>query len=237
MIIGRPHIHHRTVGSTNQVARELAVNGAPSGTVVSSEEQTAGRGRQGRPWATPAGSSLAWSAILRKEVEVPGTLPLQVGVAVCEAVEALGVPRAEVKWPNDIWIVGRKCAGILVEARLQEGWVVIGVGLNLSIADDQFPDEIRGRATSVGHGSTIASATDALNRALGARLAAPEHESMAEFTRRDALRGRTVSWAEGTGTAAGIDLEGNLLVQSSAGCLTSLNAGEVHLAVNRPDDA
>lgn len=237
MKIGRPHLHFRTTGSTNQVARELAASGAPSGTVVTSEEQTAGRGRQGRPWATPAGAALAWSLILRREVPVPGTLPLQIGVAVCEAAEALGVPRAEVKWPNDVWIEGRKCAGILVEARLQEGWAVVGVGLNLSIGDDQFPDEIRGRATSIGHGATTASATVALNEAVASRLSAPEQETMSEFSRRDALRGRTVSWAEGTGTANGIDLEGNLLVESPVGCLTPLNAGEVHLAVDRSTDA
>lgn len=236
MKIGRPHLHFRTVGSTNQVARQLAAEGAPSGTVVTSEEQTAGRGRQGRPWTTPAGSALAWSLLLRREIEVPGTLPLQVGVAVCEAAEALGVPRAEVKWPNDVWIEGRKCAGILVEARIQEGWAVVGIGLNLTITEQQFPAELRERATSIGHGATIAAATAALNRAVTARLAAPEAETMAEFSRRDALRGRTVAWADGSGTAAGIDLEGNLLVESPTGCLTSLNAGEVHLAVDRPTD-
>lgn len=236
MKIGRPHVHLRTVGSTNQVARELAVGAAPAGTVVTSEEQTAGRGRQGRPWSTPAGSALAWSLILREEIVVPGTLPLRIGVAVCEAVEALGVPRAEVKWPNDVWIDGRKCAGILVEARPQEGWAVVGVGLNLSIPEGRFPEELRGRATSIGRGATIPAATAALNRAVAGRLDSPGHEAMAEFGRRDALRGRTVTWSEGTGTAAGIDLEGNLLVESPAGCLSSLNAGEVHLAIDRPAD-
>ena len=234
MIVGRPHRHFRTVGSTNDVARSRAEAGCPGGMLVTSEEQTAGRGRQGRPWQTPAGAALAWSLVLRRSIEVPGTLPLQVGVAVCEAVEALGVERAEVKWPNDVWIAGRKCAGILVEARPQDGWAVIGVGLNLSIADSGFPEELRGRVTSVGGDATIRSATAALNRALGRRLEMPVEATLGEFSARDALRGRQVAWSEGSGAAAGIDSAGNLLVESRVGCLTTLNAGEVHLVVD-PD--
>lgn len=234
MIIGRPHRHFRTVGSTNDVARFLAEAGCASGTLVTSEEQTAGRGRQGRPWQTPAGAALAWSLVLRRSIEVPGTLPLQVGVAVCEAVESLGVQRAEVKWPNDVWIGGRKCAGILVEARPQDGWAVIGVGLNLAIAETDFPVELRGRVTSVGHGASIRSATSALNQAVGRRLELPVEETLGEFSDRDALRGRQVAWDEGIGAAAGIDSSGNLLVESRVGCLTALNAGEVHLVVD-PD--
>jgi BirA family biotin operon repressor/biotin-[acetyl-CoA-carboxylase] ligase len=229
MQIGTPHLHLRTVGSTNTEARELAAAGAPGGTVVTSEEQTAGRGRQGRPWSTPAGAALAYSLILRREVKPPSTLPLQIGVAVCEAVEALGVERTELKWPNDIWIDGRKCAGILVESRPQEGWAVAGVGLNLTIGPDQFPAELSGGATSVGHGADTASATAALNEAIGRRLEIPFEQTLRELSERDALRGRTVAWDEGSGVAAGIDRDGGLLIEDPAGRLTALNAGEVHL--------
>lgn len=235
MIIGEPHHHFRTIGSTNAEARRLALEGAGSGTLVTSEEQTEGRGRQGRFWSTPAGAALAWSCVLRQEFALPGALPLQVGVAVCETVESLGVPRAEVKWPNDVWIDGRKCAGILIEARPQEGWAVIGIGLNLAVADEDFPADLRGRATSVGHGATITTATAALNRSVGRWLSAPVGEAMTEFHHRDGLRGRSVTWDEGTGLAAGIDREGNLLVESPVGCLTALNAGEVHLAIEDGD--
>ena len=232
MLIGRPHLHHRSIGSTNTEARRLAAGGAGTGTLVTCDEQTAGRGRQGRAWSSPAGSSLAYSVILRRKIEVPGTLPLQVGVAVCEAVENLAPgAEAQVKWPNDIWIDGRKCAGILVEARPQDGWAVIGIGLNLAVDPADLPPEVRDRATSVGHGATIATATAALNRALGHRLEVPVAETLAEFAKRDALKGRHLRWEEGSGTAAGIDREGNLLVESSVGCLTALNAGEVHLDV------
>ncbi len=233
MPVGRPHRHFRIVGSTNEVARELAGAGGADGTVVTSEAQTSGRGRQGRDWTTPPGSSLAWSLLLRRRVEVPGTLPLQVGVAVCEAVESLGVERAEVKWPNDVLIGGLKCAGILVEARPQDGWAVVGVGLNLSDPEGGFPEELRSRATSIGHEAGLRPAITALNHFVEARLAAPVEATLAELGERDALRGRPVTWGAGgsdgpRGIAAGIDAAGNLLVEAEGG-VVSLNAGEVHL--------
>lgn len=235
MIIGRPHLHYRQVDSTNERARQVAAGGAPDGTLVTAAEQTAGRGRQGRPWSTPAGSAVAWSVLIRRQVEIPGTLPLQVGTGVCDAVEALGASGVQMKWPNDIWIDGRKCAGILVEARPQDGWAVAGVGLNLSIGDDEFPEELRGRATSLGGGVTFAEAVAALNEHVGRSIDKPVEETLAAFADRDGLRGRQVSWAEGQGTAVGIDPQGNLLVESTAGCIATLNAGEVHLSL--PVDA
>ena len=224
-------MHYRSIGSTNERARQAAADGAPGGTLVTAGEQTAGRGRQGRPWSTPAGSAIAWSVLIRQPIELPGTLPLKIGVGVCDAVEALGATGVRMKWPNDIWIGDRKCAGILVEARPQDGWAVAGVGLNLSIADDEFSEELRGRATSVGGGVSFAESVAALNEHVGRRLDATVEETLASFAERDALKGRQVRWDEGEGTAAGIDRQGNLLVESRAGCLASLNAGEVHLSL------
>lgn len=231
MKIGLPRIHYASIGSTNERARQAALDGAPSGTLVTSGEQTAGRGRQGRPWHTPPGSAVAWSLLIRESIEVPGTLPLQVGVGVCEAIEAMGVADVRMKWPNDIWIGERKCSGILVEARPQDGWAVIGVGVNISIPDDGFPEELRGRATSVGGGVTFEQAVEQLNRQVGRRLEAPVEETLDAFSARDTLRGRTVAWGQGEGTASGIDRQGNLLVELPDGNVTTLNAGEVHLSL------
>lgn len=231
MLIGRPHLHFRSIKSTNTEARRLAGAGAGSGTLVTSDAQTAGRGRQGRPWSSPAGA-LAYSIVLRRMVEVPGTLPLQVGVAVCEAVESLAPElTAQVKWPNDVWIEGQKVAGILVEARPQDGWAVIGIGLNVSIAPLDFPDDVRDRATSIGDGVGIQTAVTALNDCLGVRLDQSVEETLVEFATRDALKGRKVSWPDGSGTAAGIDDQGNLLVEDPVIGLMALGAGEVHLDV------
>ena len=131
-------------------ARELVEAGALGGTVVTAREQTAGRGRVGRVWTAPEGKALLYSAILRPLDKRHLLLPLSVPLAVCAAAEALrpGIS-CQVKWPNDIWLEGRKLSGILIEARPQDGWAVIGVGLNLSIAPDEFPPGLRQPAVSL----------------------------------------------------------------------------------------
>ena len=150
MTFGSPHRHYRLTDSTNQRARELVEAGAPHGTVVTAEEQSAGRGRQGRVWTAPAGKGLLYSAILRGLDERHLLLPLSVPLAVCEAAEALR-PGIEcgVKWPNDVWLEERKLAGILIEAKPQDGWAVIGVGLNLTVAPEEFPDDLKWPAVSL----------------------------------------------------------------------------------------
>jgi len=234
---GRPRRHFRLLGSTNDVARELATAGGRSGTVVTADEQTAGRGRAGRRWSAPSRAALLASAILRPLDETHALLPLAVPLAVCEAIESLAPVDCAVKWPNDIWIEERKVAGILIEARPPE-WAVIGVGINLSIPEDAFPDDLRWPATSVGHGVGPEAMLDALCGRLG-RWAAARDEVLDAFTARDGLRGRRVGWdgaggttASGEGVAAGVDERGNLLVETDAGGSVSLGAGEVQLLLS-----
>ncbi|HEU4393326.1 MAG TPA: biotin--[acetyl-CoA-carboxylase] ligase, partial [Solirubrobacterales bacterium] len=150
MSFGAPHRHYARTDSTNTRVRELAAAGAPHGTVVTAAEQTAGRGRQGRTWTAPAGKALLYSALLRPLEERHLTLPLAVPLAVCAAAEELrpGIECA-VKWPNDIWLDGRKLAGVLIEARPQDGWAVIGTGLNLYISTGEFPPDLRDTAVSL----------------------------------------------------------------------------------------
>jgi len=230
-----PTVHHRLTDSTNDRARELALAGASSGTVVVAAEQTAGRGRTGRTWSAPASSALLCSAILRPLEAHHALLPLAVPLAVCEAAEALAPVECQVKWPNDVWLGERKLAGILIEARPPE-WAIIGVGLNLTIPDDGFPDDLRWAATSLGHGVDATGALDALRVALGRWTAAEPEEVVAAFDARDALRGREVAWEAaaksgkyGEGVADGIDDRGNLVVITDAGDRLSLGAGEVSL--------
>lgn len=150
MSFGAPHRHFRVTDSTNACARELVEAGAPGGAVVTAAEQTAGRGRQGRTWTAPPGKALLYSAVLRPLDERHLLLPLSVPIAVCEAAEELepGI-ECQVKWPNDIWIDGRKLAGVLIEAKPQDHWAVIGVGLNLSISPSEFPPDLRDKAVSL----------------------------------------------------------------------------------------
>jgi BirA family biotin operon repressor/biotin-[acetyl-CoA-carboxylase] ligase len=241
---GSPHRHFRRVGSTNTVARELAAEGAPHGTVVTADEQTAGRGRQGRSWTAPPGAALLYSAVLRPLEPRHSLLPLAVALAVCETAERFrpGV-ECKVKWPNDIHLDGRKLAGILIEARPQDGWAVIGVGLNLTIADDQFPEELRALATSLFtprptgphtrqtemRAGRASEAEAALNEALAKWLAADEDTVLTAWRNRDALRGREVSWEKGSGVAEGIDARGYLVVRLGDGDRVALGAGDVHL--------
>jgi BirA family biotin operon repressor/biotin-[acetyl-CoA-carboxylase] ligase len=242
--IGSPHRHFRQVGSTNTVARELAAAGARHGTVVTAAEQTAGRGRQGRSWTAPPDSALLYSAILRPIEPRHAVLPLAVALAVCEAAEVLrpGI-ECKVKWPNDIHLEGRKLAGILIEARPQDGWAVLGVGLNLTIAADEFPAELRSRATSlfapppavpfaaqVGKRNSWAEvAAGVLSERLDAWLDADADAVLGAWRARDALFGREVSWDKGSGIADGVDGRGYLLVRLADGDRIALGAGDVHL--------
>lgn len=243
---GTPHRHFRSVGSTNTVARELAEAGAPHGTVVTADEQTAGRGRQGRTWTAAPGTALLYSAIVSPLGERHPLLPLAVPLAVCEVAERLrlGV-ECKVKWPNDIHLDGRKLAGILIEARPQDQWAVVGVGMNLTIPQEDFPEEIRERATSLfaeprgvgnptqdrkSHSAGVAEAARvALSERIAAWVEADTDAVLAGWRERDALRGREVSWAKGSGVAEGIDERGFLLVRLPDGDRVSLGAGDVHL--------
>lgn len=231
---GEPHHHHELTDSTNLEAKELAEAGAESGTVVTASEQSAGRGRGDRVWTAPAGAALLYSAILRPLGLEHLLLPLAVPLAVCDACESLAPVECRVKWPNDVWLEERKLAGVLIEARPPQ-WAVIGVGVNVSIAEDEFPPDLRRPAISLGHGVAVDALRLELDRALGEWADAPADRVLDEFRRRDLLRGREVGWAEGpaaggrTGLAEGVDERGNLLVRDASGELHALGSGEVSL--------
>jgi BirA family biotin operon repressor/biotin-[acetyl-CoA-carboxylase] ligase len=215
-------VHLRSTDSTNERARELAGLGAPHGTLVTTSRQTAGRGRQGRSWVAPEGRALLCSLVLR---DPPRLLPLAAGVAVADVV---GSP-ARVKWPNDVLVDGRKVAGILVEGRPQEGWAVVGIGLNVAVAPEQLPPELRQTAGTLALGPEAIEPT--LNRLLEALQrwsTASGEEVLDAFRARDALFDRQVRWAGGEGRGAGIDGDGRLVVETAQGRV-ALDAGEVHL--------
>jgi BirA family biotin operon repressor/biotin-[acetyl-CoA-carboxylase] ligase len=220
--LGRPRLHLRETGSTNERARSLAAAGAPHGMVVTTSHQTAGRGRQGRAWVAPPGRAVLCSLIVH---EVDELLALRGGLAVAD----LAGPDARVKWPNDVLLDGRKVAGVLAEGRPQEGWAVLGIGVNVAVDTATLPPELRARAGTLGRAAAdVEPALAELLAALERWMAAPAADVAAELGRRDALRDRAVHWADGSGTAAGIDAEGRLLVRAGDGLVT-LDAGEVHL--------
>lgn len=237
--LGSPHVHHRLADSTNELAKRLAERGAPHGTTVTADEQHAGRGRQGRTWSAPAGRALLVSTIVRDLDSADRLLPLAVAVAVCECCEAVAPVTCAIKWPNDVWIERRKVAGILVEGRPQEGWAVIGIGLNVSTRRDELPAGLHDAATSLRLACPEppplepAAVFGPLMDALAARLADPPGRARDAWAERDALLGERVAWNGGEGTAAGIDIDGALLVDTASGQI-ALDAGEVHLTAAAP---
>jgi BirA family transcriptional regulator, biotin operon repressor / biotin---[acetyl-CoA-carboxylase] ligase len=234
--LGHPRVHLRSTDSTNERARALAIAGAPHGTLVSAEQQTAGRGRQGRRWSAPAGSALLISLVLRDSPRaLPPLLPLLAGVAVCDVAGE----RARIKWPNDVVFERSqtlaKLAGILVEGRPQDGWAVLGIGLNVAVAVADLPVELHPTAATLGRpANAIEPTLEELLRALERRMGEPEQAVLETLRERDALHGRDVSWDVGGGRVmhgrgAGIDGEGRLVVAVDGGGRATLSAGEVHL--------
>jgi BirA family biotin operon repressor/biotin-[acetyl-CoA-carboxylase] ligase len=142
---GRPYLYFERCESTQ---RELPAN-APEGAVAVAEEQTAGRGRLGRPWIAPPRKSVLVSVNLRPNIAPPRLpeLSLVAGAAVADAVAEKTGLRPDVEFPNDVLIAGRKVAGILAEAR--DGRVVLGIGINVNVPPDELPAEVDKPATSL----------------------------------------------------------------------------------------
>jgi BirA family transcriptional regulator, biotin operon repressor / biotin---[acetyl-CoA-carboxylase] ligase len=173
-IIGRQVTVLERVASTNDAAWQAALSGAPEGTVIFAEEQTAGRGRMGRQWISPPRSGLLFSVVLRPELEVQQSNLLTVvsAVAVAEALqERLGL-HARIRWPNDITVRDRKVAGILVEGRsLATGSAfVLGIGVNVRARPKDFPAELRETATSLAAEAKTPPDRNDLGRGLLASL-------------------------------------------------------------------
>lgn len=223
--------------STNDEVRTLAQAGAPEGLVVLAERQTAGRGRRGAAWFSPAGESLAFSILLRPEEPKAlwPRLALAAGLAVAEAVEVFG-GQAGIKWPNDVWIGQRKVAGILVEAG--SNFAVVGIGLNVNTTG--FPAEVLEIATSmkmeISRNLCRAEVLAAVIRKFSARRRQIDFdfEALVSAVRlRCVLTGKrvTLSTASGprTGIVEGIAAGGELLLRSESGLERLIQADEVRV--------
>lgn len=152
--LGRTISYFEVLESTNATAYRMASEGAFHGEVVIAEQQTAGKGRRGRTWISPAGQNLYFSAILRPELppQRAPELTLVAAVALAEILRESGAREAAIKWPNDVLIGGRKVAGILTELSADTErvhFVIVGVGVNLNGRAEDFPEELRPLATSL----------------------------------------------------------------------------------------
>jgi BirA family transcriptional regulator, biotin operon repressor / biotin---[acetyl-CoA-carboxylase] ligase len=222
-------------GSTNDDIRQLGQRAEPAGRVIAAERQLAGRGRRGAAWVCPPGLGLAFSVLLRPTIHKAlwPRLSLATGIAVAEALESFGI-MAELKWPNDIWIAGKKISGILVEAG--EDFVIVGIGLNVGVMD--FPDELRTSATSLCLECGEAPSRGQVLARITAKLDAWQHAIDADFPAllrayrlRCALTGRRVQlWSAGellTGEVSGIGDGGELLLRDETGTRKIVQADEV----------
>ena len=229
-----------TVDSTNTYLRRLAAEGAPDGTAVIAETQTAGRGRLGRQFASPAGAGLYISILLRRSIPV-SRLPLltpYVAVAAARAVERLAPVQVGIKWVNDLRIGERKIAGILTEGGLADAerlaYAVVGVGINL--LPSALPEELRGIAAAIGDFApppSPAAMAAALLDALFEDYADFEDGSfLEEYRRRSVVLGRTVTATDGERTVVGlaeaIEDDGALRLLTEEGPVR-LRAGEVSI--------
>ena len=163
MPFGIPYRWLAEAGSTNDVAREWAISGAPEGALVVAARQTRGRGRRERQWSSPAGQGLYASIVLRPDWPAPEAPNLAIlgGVAAYRALEQAGVEQLRIKWPNDVLANGRKICGVLVEPRIGGGrieFAVVGIGINVGQLAEDFSSDVRGIATSCrieGAGITV----------------------------------------------------------------------------------
>jgi len=223
------------VGSTQLVAAELAEEGAAQGTVVIAERQSAGRGRMGRSWHSPAGVNLYMTIILRPSMplgQVP-RLSLVAGVAAAEALETVAPGIVALKWPNDVWLKGRKACGIIAEAVTDAAQglrcVLLGIGLNVNLALKDVPPDLRDKATSVriatGRACDRIELASALFNRLHSRYMETEAAGFAAvhpaWERYSALTGRRVTVVDGDmrteGVVKGIDDEGALMIDTDKG--------------------
>lgn len=254
-IIGRPLLHYTRVGSTNDLVRTYARDGHPEGLVILADEQTTGRGRQGRGWIAPADSSLLFSLLLRPTWLAPSdafALTMMAGVSLCEAIEESVGIQAALKWPNDLMLsepapapsVLRKAAGILSELEIEHeqiAWVVIGMGINVNWSPSGVVDgrDLAEVATSVslaaGHLvdrvkllQTLLTRMDIGYQA----LYQGHHEALFNaWRKRLTTIGQSVRLqlmnGELFGTAEDVTLSGALQLRDEHGLLHEITAGDV----------
>ncbi len=241
-VMGQQITVHKTIPSTNEEAAKLARSGAPEGTVVLAEEQTAGKGRMGRSFYSPHGTGIYLSIVLRPQLsaEYCPLITAAAAVATAQVLEQLCGEAVLIKWVNDIYMRGRKVCGILTEGLInfENGsltYAVLGIGINVRTID--FPDEIKSVAGSIGicdnemkRGRIICMILDAFERIY---TALPQKDFMAEYRSRSFILGKDIEIIFGNemlnAKAIDIDSMGHLIVRLPNGDMKVLHSGEVSI--------
>ena len=246
-VVGRELVCLDEVDSTNTYAKQIAMAGAPDGTVVTANAQTAGRGRMDRTFQSPRDKGIYLTALLRPALPPEKLLPVTAlaGVAVCNAVERVCGARIGLKWPNDSVLENRKLCGILTEMSLEAEtgrlqYVVVGIGVNVLQEAEDFPPEVREVATSLYQSLGTAASRPALTAALieeldrlYTALAAGDTKAyLTAYRARCVNLGRTVQLLTPAGgrevaEAVGIDDQFGLVVRMADGREKTVRSGEV----------
>ena len=234
-----------SVGSTNTLAKSMAASGAPHGTVLIADHQSAGRGRLGRTFLSPAGTGVYMSVVLRPDCTPDRLMHLTcaAAVAMCGAVQAAVGIRPGIKWTNDLVYGGKKLAGILTELSIapESGlvdWAIVGIGINCCQRSQEFAPEIRDMAGSLAmvtgreiDRSRVAAAMVTALEEMDRRLLTDKEAILDAYRAGCITLGRDISLHRGGevryGTALDIDAEGALIVRFPDGHTETVNSGEV----------
>lgn len=245
-VIGRVLELLPEIGSTNDRAMAAGDGGTAEGFCVLADRQTAGRGRLGRTWASPPGVGLYTSILLRPKAPLSSLplLTLVAGLAVTDAIRGVAALTARLKWPNDVWLDGRKVAGILTELATSASsvrYVVVGIGINVNHSADDFPAELRSAATSlfqlcgrpIARGLLAAAIYNGMDNWY-ALFCQDRREMILEAGRlRSATLGNPVHVLAGSedwqGQAVDLDPDGALLVRDESGATRRVVAGDVSI--------
>lgn len=246
--LGRPRANWQTVGevdSTNSLCKRLAMDGAADGTAVIADCQSAGRGRCGRSFQSPAGQGVYFSILWRPELTPQGcmNLPVLGAVAACRAIEEVTGTRPEIKWPNDMVLHGKKLGGILTEMSLESEsglveYVVLGIGINVHQKQKDFEGEVAEMASSLDTELGVTVSRPQLAAALLRQMDLLRSEALVhperwlEEYRRDCLTlGKEVQILRGEtriqATAVDVDDEYGLVIRMADGTERTVRAGEV----------
>lgn len=244
---GQNIVYEEVVDSTNRIAKKLADEGAPEGTLVLCERQSAGRGRLGRTWASPKTSGLYMSLILRPDLSADMSLPLTMmtALAVRDAIGEVAGMEAMIKWPNDILLNGKKVVGILTELSVDASgkvkWIVVGIGVNVNTHLDELPEEVRDTATSLAIERGLDCSRLELVRSICYQMetlyrdfldqGADAQSFLPRYRIYSSTLARHVRMFAGTeeinGVAEDFDKDGALLIRTDDGALRRVFTGEV----------
>ena len=237
--------NYKTISSTNEIAKNLALSGAKHGTVVISEEQTAGKGRLGRSFYSPANTGIYMSIILRPNLTAMDSVLITTSssVIICESIKKVTGIDCQIKWINDIYLNNKKVAGILTEAstNFESGtidYLILGIGINFNQPKDDFPDELKSIASSLFNNNNNninrnMLCAEIISNILDVIPRIKNYDFISEYKKRSIVLNQEIiyisSGISSKGKAININCDGSLVVEHDDGSIKILNSGEVSI--------